>query len=117
MLKLRMEEPFHYALALGSTPAHLEAMNAWLHGIFARHDLGPGVAFKLELCLNEAVENVIRYAFDGGAHRIDVALNIYGDRAEAQVSDDGKPFNPLTVALAPPPLRVSLFEPDPWAIS
>jgi anti-sigma regulatory factor (Ser/Thr protein kinase) len=49
----------------------------------------------LRLALEEAVANVIRYAWDGGTHQFDVRLTGAADELVVWVEDDGRPFNPL----------------------
>jgi anti-anti-sigma factor len=49
----------------------------------------------LRLALEEAVVNVIRHAWDGGAHQVDVLLTHTNHEVVARVEDDGRPFDPL----------------------
>jgi serine/threonine-protein kinase RsbW len=59
--------------------------------------LAPEAVFSMNLALDEAVTNVIRYAHhdDGRQHPIIVRLALEQDVLTAQVEDDGRAFNPL----------------------
>lgn len=50
---------------------------------------------NLFLALEEAVVNVIRYAWDDGRHVVTVRLIFANDELDVVVEDDGRPFNPL----------------------
>jgi anti-sigma regulatory factor (Ser/Thr protein kinase) len=54
---------------------------------------------QLELCLEEALVNVINYAYDGaeGTVRV-VCAEADNDRFSIEISDSGKPFDPLARA-------------------
>ena len=65
------------------------------------HHLSSGMVIDMHIALDEALTNIIRYAYEeGGSHEIHVRLTVDGDRIQADIEDGGKPFNPLT---APPP--------------
>lgn len=62
------------------------------------HQLGEKDLFEITLALDEALTNVIWYAFDDGAeHEILVRLGVDGDSVVVEVEDDGRPFDPLRV--------------------
>ncbi len=64
----------------------------------AAHQLPDAVIFAFNLSLDEVVTNVISYAFtDVQEHPIDVRLRLMGDVLEAEVTDSGRPFNPIDV--------------------
>jgi len=66
---------------------------------------------ELRIVCDEILGNLIAYAYpDGGEHEIDVQLQMTGRRLVVTVSDDGIPFNPLTVA--PPDTTRPLDERD-----
>lgn len=70
-------------------------MNAW---IAERHAGADEMLQRLKLCLNEAVENVIRYGFDeAGSGQILVQLDSGAECIQFQLRDNGRPFNPLEV--------------------
>ncbi len=53
--------------------------------------------FKLRLSIEEAVENVVRYAYDGGIGWLEVGTNLDHDSLvlTVELRDAGTPFNPL----------------------
>ncbi len=68
-------------------------MNAWLLQNFGE---AGGLFDKIKLCLNEAVENVIRYAFDEASEgRIRVSLGMRTGCIGFELCDNGRLFNPL----------------------
>lgn len=84
-------------LALAPDPAEVTRLNAWLDDAFAAAGTVPTVAGDLKLCLNEAVANVIGYAFDAvTSPEIDIEIGLSADRAIAVVTDNGRAFDPLS---------------------
>ncbi len=54
--------------------------------------------YAFNLSLDEILTNVMSYGFtDAREHGIDVRLRIINGELEAEVSDPGRPFNPLDV--------------------
>ncbi len=52
---------------------------------------------QVQLSLEEHLTNIIRYAYDDPSeHRISVLLEFGDGQLRIEVSDDGRPFNPLT---------------------
>jgi len=53
--------------------------------------------FKLRLSIEEAVENVVRYAYDGGIGWLETGIDFDQDSLllSIQLRDAGVPFNPL----------------------
>lgn len=73
----------------------------WLAANAARLEFTEAVRCNLELVLDEALSNVIKYAFDGDTpHSIVVRLKTTDTDVQLEIEDDGKSFNPLD---APPP--------------
>jgi anti-sigma regulatory factor (Ser/Thr protein kinase) len=58
----------------------------------------PGrIVGRFNIALDEAVTNAISYASpDGGRHQIEVQIEFRGGLLSASVSDDGRPFDPLS---------------------
>jgi anti-sigma regulatory factor (Ser/Thr protein kinase) len=58
---------------------------------------------ELDLCLNEAVSNVIRHGYlDEASHQIGVELSREPDALVMRIEDDARPFDPLAVPLPAP---------------
>lgn len=55
--------------------------------------------FKLQLSIEEAVENVVRYAYEGGIGWLEVGTSLDHDSLvlTIELRDAGVPFNPLEV--------------------
>jgi serine/threonine-protein kinase RsbW len=95
-------------LLLRKDVAELERLAGWIEG-FTRQGTSPDVSFAVQLCLEEAVANIIMY---GGAKddplEIAVELERNGTTLVARIEDNGRQFDPTR---APPPaLAVSLEE-------
>jgi len=64
---------------------------------------------KLKLIFDELLNNVISYAYrDDAEHDIETRVELTGKRLTVTISDDGVPFNPLS--LATPDTNLSLEE-------
>ena len=57
--------------------------------------LNDELRFKLRLCVEEAVANVVDYAYEGGNGFVEVGTYIKGKELFITLEDSGKPFNPL----------------------
>jgi serine/threonine-protein kinase RsbW len=58
--------------------------------------LSPGLAINLNLVIEEAVSNIIFYAFkDKQKHDIEISVSLENSRLTIKITDDGIPFNPL----------------------
>lgn len=55
----------------------------------------PALQFKIQLCIEEAVENVVRYAYEGGNGYIEVGTELQDGMLTITLKDSGIPFNPL----------------------
>ena len=88
-------------ITLRNDHVELNRLAEELEGFLEGHDIGPDVAFKVNLALDELVTNVINYGYeDNGEHAIRLLLTLDGQTLRLVLEDDGKPFNPLDV---PPP--------------
>lgn len=83
-----------------ATADDVRPASEWLEAVASEHDLPAEQIFRLDLCLNEALGNII---FHGGpsaqAAPVLLALAVNADAGQGQaalsVSDAGLPFNPL----------------------
>lgn len=68
----------------------------WLEEIALREDWPTRTTFALTLCLDEALTNVVSYAFDSGAVRPAVRLTCRVDERtiELELRDNGRPYDP-----------------------
>ena len=73
----------------------------------ASHRVSPSVAADMNVALDEVLTNIITHGYaDDGLHEIVVRLTLDEDVLEAEVEDDGAPFDPLTIP--PPDVRAPL---------
>lgn len=81
--------------------SELERIAGVVERFGSEHGLPGKAVFEINLALDEVLTNVISYAYDdGGQHEIEVRLSIPGEDVMVEVSDDGRPFDPLAVAPA-----------------
>jgi anti-sigma regulatory factor (Ser/Thr protein kinase) len=80
-------------IALAVELGEIARMNAWLLEHYGEAD---GLFDKIKLCLNEAVENIIRYGFDeADKGKIHVRLGTRTGCIGFELCDNGRLFNPL----------------------
>lgn len=84
-------------LSLKPEVSEVTRMNTWLDQAFTACGVAKDAADGLRLCLNEAVANVISYAFepDAQTREIDIELSVDTTSATAVLIDNGIAFNPL----------------------
>lgn len=71
-----------------------EAAEAWLQ----QSQPSPEAVFFLLLAIEELVTNCIKYGYDDAAeHTIVIVLSVANERLTMTVTDDGHPFDPLSV--------------------
>lgn len=74
----------------------LRRMSQWLRERCCLAGVSEELIQRLELCANEALANIISYAYsDDAAHDITLTLDTAMDHVRLGIRDDGKPFNPL----------------------
>ena len=76
--------------------AELRRMSQWLRDRCALAGVSEELIQRLELCANEALANIMSYAYsDEAAHDITLTLDTTIDHVRLCIRDDGRPFNPL----------------------
>lgn len=63
--------------------------------------VSPDVSFQLNLVLDEAVANVVNYAYSEPGHELQVTMDRVGDQLVVQIVDQGVPFDPTTESETP----------------
>ena len=81
--------------------AELARLNRWAEDFARNAKLPSGQSFSVQICLEEAVANIIMYS---GAAGQDIALElaVSGQDVLATIEDNGQSFDPTTF---PPPSR------------
>jgi anti-sigma regulatory factor (Ser/Thr protein kinase) len=83
-------------LVIGNDLSELRRMTDWLRTSCETAGVRGDVIYKLDFCANEAVANIINYAYESpGPRNITLELSETDGGARLVISDDGKPFNVL----------------------
>ncbi len=91
------------SLAIGNTIAEMAKVADFVDRFGAAHGISPAVINKLNVCLDELLNNTISYGYkDQAPHSIAVSLSLSDGRLVAEIVDDGEPFDPGR-ATSPPP--------------
>jgi anti-sigma regulatory factor (Ser/Thr protein kinase) len=95
-------------LVLRNDLAELERLAGWIEG-WAQQELSPDLSFAVQLCLEEAVVNIIMHSVTKD-RRLEIAVEV--ERKDqmlvARIEDNGMAFDPTQVP--PPPVPASLDE-------
>ena len=93
-----------HCLALRNDFAETARMAVWVDGILARLGASAQVVHAVQLCLEEIICNIVRYAYEPDTqHEIAIALWQGTDALQMEVIDDGRPFDPLSRELPESP--------------
>ena len=85
-------------IVIGNNVAELRRMSGWLRAYTEAADIPPECVHRLDVCANEAVTNIISYAYEEpGWHEITLELSETAQGVRLVIRDDGKPFNALEV--------------------
>ncbi len=69
---------------------------------FGRDDNWPvELTFQVNLALEELWLNVVNHGHDGGFHEVEIGLTSEAEAVTIEITDDGKPFDPLNDAPTP----------------
>jgi serine/threonine-protein kinase RsbW len=103
-----MPRPESRRLVLHNDFAELQRLAAWIDG-WAQQALSSDLSFAVQLCLEEAVANVIMYG-GGSRDRVEIAVEVEDNGATlvARVVDNGRPFDPTDAPQ--PPMASSLVQ-------
>ena len=100
--------PNAWRLLLHRDLAELERLAIWLEG-WAMRDLSPELSFAIQVCLEEAVANIIMYSATTD-DRLEIVIKVErrNQSLVAQIEDNGSAFDPTQVPR--PPIPTSLAE-------
>jgi anti-sigma regulatory factor (Ser/Thr protein kinase) len=89
-------------LHLPARLSEVRRMHAWLERKLHGRGLSSDEIFAIELCLEEAITNVAIHSAQGRDDvTVEVELEFAGGTAIMTVTDNGRPFDPLTVEPRP----------------
>lgn len=98
-----MAAPATETLSLPPSLDALRQLNDWYADQIARHGIAEPLAGNMKLCLNELVTNTVSYGFaDTPAPRLSVTLVAQDGALQAEIVDNGTPFDPLAAEPAAP---------------
>lgn len=95
------------ALVLLSDYADLKRLQEWIAALDATAGLSERDRFRIDLALTEAVTNIMDCALpEGGLREIRIRPEVGRQAITFEVTDEGRPFNPLEVVPRGLPLRL-----------
>ena len=75
-------------------------MMSWIDELVGPLELTPKATYAVQLCLEEAVVNIISYSFEPDTeHAVKIGVWRDGRMVFAEITDDGRPFDPLAQEL------------------
>ena len=84
---------------LPATLDHLHEAMEFVTAFAAGRGFSPGRIMEIELTLEEALVNIISYAYPGAAGEMEISCTVGGpDRFILEISDRGIPFDVLSIA-------------------
>ena len=91
-----------YRLVLSPVIDEIPRLLDWVETCCGDANVTTEITGKIALALEEAAANAIHHAFPGTPppHRLEVALAIDAERVVAELTDNGRPFDPFTAAAA-----------------
>lgn len=100
-------------LVVANSLSELGHVSEWVRGFAHERGLPHRLAHDLELAVNEALTNIMSYAYrDDARHDIVIELHAQPDRVRIAVEDDGVAFNPLERRMEEPPASLEKARPD-----
>ena len=91
-------------VALRNDPAEIARFGDLLTQLAEQQRLSKKQLFAVRLCAEEALTNIISYAFpDDSEHWIDVQVQVTPGEILLEFLDDGRPFDPLKAPSPPVP--------------
>jgi anti-sigma regulatory factor (Ser/Thr protein kinase) len=76
--------------------SELRRLSEWIRAYGSEAGVDDAFTYHIDLCLDEAVSNIIRYGYeDGSRGTITISLERLNDGIRAVVTDGGREFNPL----------------------
>jgi anti-sigma regulatory factor (Ser/Thr protein kinase) len=90
-------------------PALIEETGKWVQALGKEFDFSHTDLYRIELCLDELVTNVVSYSDPQYANQpVELHAVIEGQRAVLALIDPAAPFNPLS--RPPPPVATTIEE-------
>ena len=77
-------------------PEQLERVFAAVEETGQQESWPSDLVFRVNLVLEELILNIINHGHDEGLHEIELTLTSEADAVTIEISDDGRPFDPVT---------------------
>jgi serine/threonine-protein kinase RsbW len=85
-----------WSFTINNQVSEIRRVGEWLDAKFRQLGLPADLLFKLDLCAEEAVTNIISYGYpENGVHEITLRLLVSNLVVSLEIEDDGVAFNPL----------------------
>jgi anti-sigma regulatory factor (Ser/Thr protein kinase) len=79
-------------LRLSSRLSDLALVKPWVEALATEHVIGADTVYAIELCLEEALSNIVRHGYKGEPdHTIDLSFHSNGDKTLKFAIEDGAP--------------------------
>ena len=88
-------------LKLETDPSELERISAAVEDIGQQENWPAQFVFRVNLVLEELGLNIMNYGHDEGLHEFEIMLTSDENALTIEITDDGRPFNPLSDAPEP----------------
>ena len=88
-------------LKVETDPSELERITAAVEDIGQRENWPAQFVFRVNLVLEELGLNIMNYGHEEGLHEFDITLTSDEDVLTIEITDDGRPFDPLSDAPEP----------------
>jgi len=99
-------------LTLESRLNDLEWVWPWVESIVRAYSISGDTEFAINLCLEEALSNVIRHGYRGEpGHPITVDFTAAESSVQFVIEDQAPPFDPLAFSPAPKPANIEELKP------
>jgi serine/threonine-protein kinase RsbW len=97
------DRPIQDRIVLSSSLSEMRRVVAWVKALASQHEIVESVQFAINLCLEEALSNVIRHGYASQTGRsIAVRFTVSGEGYFVfTIEDDAPPFNPLETPVLP----------------
>ena len=87
----------HWTLTLSNDVQEIPQLNAFVDEVCESNGLDPMATMEMNLALEEAVVNVMTYAYpEGTKGYVDISAQSDNRNLKFTISDSGKPFDPTT---------------------
>jgi serine/threonine-protein kinase RsbW len=97
-----------FARTLSDGRAGFAALLDAIEALLESHGVPQPASAQILIAFDEIISNVLDHGGDATAPQVEVSLRIQDGRIDAEVVDDGKPFDPL--AASPPDLDLDIDE-------